>query len=435
LRTLQVKIHDYYQELFRSSEFRKGLIKVYGGDIFSTFIGAVTALLIIRGLAVNDYASYTAFYSIVTLFPLLIGNGVNSALIRFSAEHISKTGQKPLELYLISFILQLSVYLLLGFFLLIFSDGVTNVIFGQKAFDDALRYGLIAGVGILISQAGRGVYNAEERFGSYIKALWLRQILIFSSIAVFFLFKQLSFQRTALIMIIAELSIATIVFCHIFRGARISRIVTALKEKRGLIEEFLSSTGWLIAYFFIVIAFQKFDVFMLSHFSSEEELANYGVAFRYYSLAMIVLASLNAVMLPKFSKAEMQDLGRQRQFTVKWLKATVWLVIPLVVFDLFGNPLFTWLNGMRYENAFYIFVILSSGFWINLMFSPLVHIVMARKAYKFLFFLGLAAFSLNLLGNYNVVPRWGGLGAAFVTVASHGLINITAFFRVLLSTK
>jgi hypothetical protein len=42
---------------------------------------------------------------------------------------------------------------------------------------------------------------------------------------------------------------------------------------------------------------------------------------------------------------------------------------------------------------------------------------------------------MNLIGNYNVVPRWGGFGAAFVTVVSHSLINITALFRVLFSTK
>ncbi len=430
-----MKLQAYYHEFFQSTDFRKGLTKVYGGDILSTFIGAATVLLIIRGLTVDEYASYTALHCIITLTPLLVGYGLNLALVRFSAEYISETGEKPLELYFINFFLQFVLYLIVCILVLLMSDEVTNILFGQKAFDDALRYGLIAGAGTLISQAGRGVYNAEERFGSYIKALWLRQLLILSAISLLFLLKQLSFERTALVFIFAELSVAGIIFYHISRDVNIFKSFFGFKKKSEIIKKFISSTGWLIAFCFVINAFQKFDIFMLSHFSSEEELANYGVAFRYYSFLMIVLISINAIMLPKFSKVEMKDLDRQRQFTFKWLKATVWLVIPLVVFVIYGNPMFIWINGAQYDKAFYMFIILLSGFWLNLMFSPLIHIVMARKAYKFLFLLGVAAFSLNLIGNYSLVPRWGGYGAAFVTVVSLSLINISALFRVLFFTK
>jgi len=435
MKTLLLKFQTYYYEFLGFSDFRRDLVKVYGGDILSTFIGALTALLIIRGLAVNEYASYTAFYSITTLTPLLIGCGINFALVRFSAEYISKTGKKPLELYFINFILQFVLYLIVVIFVLAFSDRVTNILFGQKAFDDALRYGLIAGAGTLITQAGRGVYNAEEKFGNYIRALWLRQLLIFLIILTFFLLNRLTFQHTARIIMFAELTVAGIIFYHISREARAYRSILELKKVSGAIKEFISSTKWLIAYFSIVTAFQKFDVFMLSHFSTEVELANYGVAFRYYSLAMIVLVSLNAVMLPKFSKPDMKDLDRQREFTSKWLKVTVWLFIPFFIFYMFGKPLFLLISGAQYDKAFYMFIVLLFGFWLNMMFSPMVHVVMARKAYKFLFFLGLTAFLWSLAGNYGFVPRWGGIGAACVTVIAYNLIHVTAFFRVIFSER
>lgn len=433
--TLLVKLKDYYHQFFSSSDFRKGLTKVYGGDILSTLIGAATVLLIIRGLTVDEYASYTAFYCIVTLTPLIVGSGINLALVRFSAEYISESGKKPLELYFINFILQFVIYLIVCVAILILSDEVTNILFGQKAYDDALRYGLIAGAGALISQAGRGVYNAEERFGSYIKALWLRQLLIFSAISLLFLLNHLSFEQTALVFIIAELSVAGIIFYHIFRDVHFLKSLIEIKKNSDIIRKFISSTGWLMSFCLVFNSFQRFDVFMLSHFSSEVEIANYGVAFRYYSLAMIVLTSLNAIMLPKFSKVEMKDLVRQKKFTLTWLKTTVWLIIPLVVFVIYGKSLFIWINGAQYDKAFYMFVILLSGFWLNLMFSPLIHVVMARKAYKFLFVLGVAAFLLNLAGNYSLVPRWGGYGAAVVTAVSLNLINLSAFIRVLFFTK
>jgi O-antigen/teichoic acid export membrane protein len=394
-----------------------------------------TALFLIRGLPINDYAAYTAFFSILMLVPWIVGNGVNMALVRFSAEHISRSNEKPVELYVISFIFQLILYLILAITMLLLSDKVSNILFGQKAFASSLRYGLMAGAGYLISQAGRGVYNAEEKFGSYIKALWLRQSLVFLIITLLFLFKELNFHRAAQVVIFVELTVAGIITFHIFRGVDVSRIIRGFKKQFPLIKEFISSTKWLIAYFFVLVAFQKMDIFMLSHFSTENEFANYGVAFRYYSIAMLALSSIHAVLLPKFSRVDMQDLDKQRQFSYKWLKTTVWLIVPLAIVDIFGKSLFVLINGIQYEKAFYMFTIFSVGILLSLMFSPLVQIIMARKAFKFLFLLGLGAFVLNFTGNYLLIPVWGGLGAAFVVILSNGFINIASWLRILYSTK
>jgi len=394
-----------------------------------------TALFIIRGLPINDYAAYTAFFSILMLVPLIVGSGVNMALVRFSAEYISKSNEKPVELYVASFIFQLALYLILAITMLLLSDKVSNILFGQKAFDSSLRYGLIGGAGYLVSQAGRGVYNAEEKFGIYIKTLWLRQTLVFFFIAVLFLLERLNFQRAAQVVTFVELSVAAIITFHVFRGINIAMILKGFRKQSSTIKEFMSSTKWLIAYFFVLVAYQKLDVFMLSHFSSENEFANYGVAFRYYSIAMLALSSIHAVLLPKFSRVDMQDLAKQRQFSYKWIKTTVWLIFPLAIVDIFGKSLFVLVNGIQYEKAFYMFTILSVSILLSLMFSPLVQIIMARKAFKFLFLLGVGAFLLNFAGNYFLIPVWGGLGAALVVILSNGFINIASWLRILYSTK
>jgi O-antigen/teichoic acid export membrane protein len=199
-------------------------------------------------------------------------------------------------------------------------------------------------------------------------------------------------------------------------------VVLFIRGEFGLIKEYLSSTKWLITYFFTLAAFQNLSVFMLSHLSIEEELANYGVAFRYYSIALLLLGSINAVLLPKFSKVEMQDIKRQRMFTLRWLRNMVWLIMPLVITALIGKPLFIWINGNQYEKAFYIFVVFSVGIWLSLMFSPLVNILMSRKEFRFLFIISAVAFILNFTGNYILVPIWGGFGAALVTILSHNLL-------------
>ncbi len=415
-----------------SSILVRNISKVYSGDIISKIIGVGTAILLIRGLDIEDYAAYIAFYGILILIPGLVGNGINMALVRFATESISKTKRRPFELYFISLIFQLVLYILFCFVLFLLSNEVTKLLFGQKPFVLALRYGIIAGLGYLITQAGRVIYQAEERFGYYVKTLWFKQGLTFIFISVLFLLKLLNFYRTAQAMIVIELCVASIITFHIFRGFSFQRSISAFESNLDIIKNFISSTGWLIAYFFMLTSFQRLDIFMLSHFSSAEELANYGVAFKYYSLALLLLGSIHAVLLPMFSKVDMQDPARQRQFVIKWLKTSVWLIIPITIADFLGKSLFIGINGMQYEKAFYIFIAFSIGIWLSLMFSPLVNVLMSRKAFKFLFTLGACALVLNFTGNYFLIPLWGGFGAAVVTICSHGLINGSATVYVMI---
>ena len=372
-------VKDNVHSILKSSSLAKNISKVYGGDVLSKALAVGTLLLLVRGLSVSDYAAYTAFWAISTLIPGLVGNGVNKALVRFSAEYLSITKRRPFELYLVSFIFQIALYVIACSILIPLSDKVTPLLFGRKAFGASLRYGLMAGLGFLLLEAGRSIYQAEERFGIYIKMLWFRQILAFAVIVFLYLARLLNFQSAVQAMVAVNLCVGAVITFHIFKNFGFQRFIDSFHDRFHdrfeLIKDFLSSTGWLIPYFFTLTAFQRLDVFMLSHFSTESELANYGVAFRYYSMALLLLGSIHAVLLPNFSKVEMQEPARQRRFVFKWLKTFVWLIVPIAIADLLGKPLFVWISGAQYERAFYICIVFSFGIWLSLMFSPLVSIL------------------------------------------------------------
>jgi O-antigen/teichoic acid export membrane protein len=429
-----VLFHRYFSGL-RVSSLVRNILKVLSGDILAKIFGVGKILLLIRGLTVNDYAAYTAFFAILTLIPGLVGNGVNLALVRFSAEHISKTAKKPYTLYITSFVFQFITYGLFCIILLLFSQRVTDLLFGMKDYDVALQFGLIAGFGLLVSQVGRSIYQAEERFGLYIRTLWLRQITALVIIFCLFLMNRLNFQNVVLSIIAVELGVGFIITVYIFKNFNFRKVTEIFLGQSDIIRDFLSSTGWLIAYFFALAAFARLDIFMLSHFSTQYELANYGVAFRYYSLALLVLGSIHAVLLPRFSKVDMQNVIKQRQFALKWLRMTVALIVPLGIVLAVSRPLFIWINGAQYARAFYILLIFAIGIWLSLMLSPLVNILRARKAFRFLFLLAVGAFVVNLTGNYFLIPIWGGFGAAIITILSYGLINITSGIRVFSSSR
>lgn len=417
-----VKLIKRYLIVFQVSPLVKNIGKVYGGDILSKASAVGTLLLLVRELSVGEFAFYIAFSTIRSLTPALACGGINMALIRFSAEYMSKESEKPVKLYFLAFIFEVVLFALFSVSLLFISAKISSILFGGAEYVAPFRYGLLAGVGFLLVEAGRSVYQAEERFNLYVLSLWIRQALIFLFVVSLSLTKKLSFSNTALAISIVDLMVGATVAYDVLREARPRDAFAFMHRELGLVKDFFSSTKWLIGYLFALATLSRLNVFMLSHLSTEEELANYGVAYRYYSLVLLLLGSIHAVLRPKFSRVEMQDVERQRSFTLRWLRYTIWLFFPLAIADLIGKPVFTWLNGGQYEKAFYVFVVFSVGIWFSLMFSPLSNVLMSRKKFRFLFFLALVGLAANFTSNYLAIPLWGGYGAALVTVLSYNIV-------------
>jgi O-antigen/teichoic acid export membrane protein len=159
------------------------------------------------------------------------------------------------------------------------------------------------------------------------------------------------------------------------------------------------------------------------------------VAGRFYSSALLLLSSIHAVLAPRFANVEMLDHEKQRRFTTKWLRITLWLPLPVLGGLVLGQPLFLWVVGEQYERSFLILLVLSVGLCLSLAFSPIVNVLMARKEFKFVFGLGVLALALNVIGNLSLIPRWGGVGAAAITVVTHATVNGLSVLKVLRPPK
>ena len=419
-----------FWRMVRGSSWAMNITKVYAGEIASKFFAGITVIVLVRSLNTQDYAAFIAFYTIMFLIPGLIGGGINLALIRFASERLSRSGSRSMTLYLLSFLFQVLLFFVVGILLIVLKEQFTKLLFGDQAFNSALILGLFGGFGYLILKAGISVYQAEEKFITTIVLNLLLQAVKFITLLCLLAFNLLYYTTAAVAIVVTQLVFAALVCCHIFKNHNPVAVFRSFSSCREDIKVFMSSTVWLIAYIFTLTAFQRLDVFMLSHFSSAEELAVYGVSFQYYALALMALGAVHSVLLPKFSKVEMQDPSAQTRFVSRWLRISVWLLFPIMLVNLFGKPIFLWVNGEVYERSFEIFTVFSLGIWLSLMFSPLVNILMARSDFLFLFFTAILALALNMVGNYFFIPLWGGYAAAWVTVLSHALIQLLIFVRI-----
>jgi O-antigen/teichoic acid export membrane protein len=209
------------------------------------------------------------------------------------------------------------------------------------------------------------------------------------------------------------------------------RILQWIIPKKPLLSEFFSASLWLIAYGVTLAIMSRMSVLMLSHFSTQEELANYGVGFQYYSIGIMMLGSIQAVLRPKFSRIEMQSVHRQREFLIAWLRISFWVSLPLLIFILIGKTPFIYINGIQYKKAFFVLTILSVGIWLSIMLSPLVNILWSRKDFKFLFLVSVFALFINILVNFIGVKMWGSVGAAIAVVITHNFaLQLPILWRV-----
>lgn len=413
------------KQRWRYSPTARRIALVYSGDLVSKILAVVTTILLIRGLTTVDYASYIAFISIAGLSASLVGSGINNALVRFSAEQFSRTGTRPYTLNLLSVAVQMGFFLCLFVTIALFSEKTSSIILGSTEYANIVTASLFLGFGILLIEAGRSMLQAEERFKQFTVVLWLKNGGTLVVVGGLWIIHKLSFESVAFglsaLYLTIGLPLTALGTYGVFK-IKAGSLESDFKASPNLLRDFFSATGWLIAYGFTLTAFSRIDIMLLSRYSEHSELAIYGVALQYYSLAILLLSSIQAVLRTKFSRVDMQDKNQQRRFLRDWLRLTAWGWVPLLGLILFGKPIFVLLNGQEYESAFIIFCIMSFGVWLSLMFSPLVNILIGRKDFKFLFGLGLVAFSFSLLANYVGIRNWGALGAAIALVLTHNLV-------------
>jgi len=405
------------------SKTGKNIITVYSADIVSTVIGAGIAILLIRNLSEFDYGLYTNFMAVLSLVTGIIASSINWITTRISTEYISVYKRIPSHIYGISLFFQ-TLFL---FFLLIViipnSVKLSKLFFRSDLYSKAILLGVIASIGFILIEIARVIFQSSEKFKGYGILKIVKQLLLL--VGIFFLqtTQKLNFLYVAFLWIIVLFILGIVLFFFLKRYISFSFGISEIKK-------FLKGIEGLIIYFLFLSLFNRLDVLMLSRFRSIEEVAVYGVAFKYYSLILLGLGSIHAVLLPKFSKVDYKNLEKQKDFVNRWIKLSSFVIIPIGILIMRATPLMNFLNGPKYAGSIFPFQLFCISIIISLMFSPIINILIAREDYSFLALLGFIAFSLNFIGNYFFIPLYGIVGATIVTIVSFGIINIFSYLKI-----
>jgi len=405
--------------------FFRRLALVSVGDLAAKGFTALTVIFLIRSLGETEYAHYVSIEAVAFLLMEIVSSGLNIALVRSLSFQYSRFRKIDLRLPFRLFLFESTAIALVGLIAWLYPQLLAVLLLGKAQAVYEVQWGVFYALALVSFQMSRALFQAVENFRFYTFLLLLRQgglfLLIVLSAGLNFLTVPL------LIFFLIGMNILTA-----FLGWIKIRSSERFSDPNSVwFWPFLRQAGWLIGYFVILAIIARLDILSVSRYTSTLELAEYGTAVRYYSMGLLFLGSIHAVLLPRFARAEMQIPEVQSRFMRQWFLSTFWVIIPILIFDLKGEALFVWLNGGKYAEAFPVWIVFSVGIWLSLMLSPLVNILIGQQRYRWLFVVSLFSLIFALTGYTVAVPRWGGVGAAAVAVISQFLINFGAFMGLL----
>lgn len=166
--------------------------------------------------------------------------------------------------------------------------------------------------------------------------------------------------------------------------------------------------------------YTRLDVVMLGQMAPPSALGLYSAAYKPINLAVAFGNTVAGVLLPLMAAEPRGGTPPAFARAMRWL----WAAAPGMAVCVSGlaGPVLRALFGAEFAAAAPILVVLAWSAAANWLYAPLAISLQARdRERSWLLSLALAAL-VNGVGNLWAIPRWGGLGAAGVTLASETLL-------------
>lgn len=199
-----------------------------------------------------------------------------------------------------------------------------------------------------------------------------------------------------------------------------------LRDVRIPAREILGLTIPLLTTDLVVVLIGASDVLLLGYFRDAAAVAGLAVVKPIAELNQIALVSFALLFVPLasrlFARGDRHGLNELYWQTAAWV-AVISFPILAITF-LLAEPLVTLLYGGRYEDSGILLAVLALGFYLqaSLGFNGTTLMVFGRVRY----IVGLNCLTVlaNLTLNLILIPRYGALGAAAGTSATHGIHNL-----------
>jgi O-antigen/teichoic acid export membrane protein len=384
------------------------------GKIITALAGLATYALIARLLPPSELGVYSIAYSMVLLGGTVGTLGLNNTVVRMVAESMGlnqpgRARQIVKQVFILSgfgALLIGSIYWLAG--------GMIAAQFLKLPRHSAVSVLICAWMIVaifqqLVSETFRGFH--EVSWATIVGGLASGLIFI-GGLGTIWLAGQ---ATLAAVLICAVGSVAaTVAAGGLVLFKKVSKLPKQAGAKDGVtLVEALHVSWPLMVTNLTHFAVTQADVWILSAFRSQEELAIYSAAARLITLVVMPLVLLNAVIPPIIAELHVQGKKAALETTLRSTAALAGLpaLIVLLAFVFLGKPILALIYGEFFVKGAAILAILSCGQIVNV-------------------WAGSCAITLVMTGNQNsrmaiaIASAAGAIGGGVWAVQTHGMIGV-----------
>ena len=395
------------------SSIQKGVSDFLFVSLAKVLNGGLTILfniLLLRYLGPEQFGVFSLCVVVILFADGTIGSALDMGVMRLSTDrHRTRFDLGFYDVEIAALVLKIIITLLISLLLFIGSDVLSNLLFHQGSHGQVIWLTMIAASGLLLLRTLQTHCQLSGMFGFYSIADFLHTFLKFGGIGFILVMWSAKLEYILFAFALAPLSVAVVGLAVFFVKSSVH-----WGEQSQAMKELIRFVKWIILTYIITASVSRLDIFLLSRFSSLEELGIFSSGLIFASipelLGSYMAVVLNPRVLPYYRDGRF--LSFFRHFQLFCLAGSLF-VMGVAYFAI--DPLCEILFPSSYSGAAAVFLALLPGSLITMAVFPLTlpFLLYVRPR----FFLVMDCLSLPILFALYIpaIEQHDALGAAWVT--------------------
>jgi O-antigen/teichoic acid export membrane protein len=398
--------------IFKNSSwllFAQSLIKI---------ISFIYTIFLARTLGVEDFGYLVAALAYFSVFSSIADFGFNRYLIREGSKDTTQ-----LSTYLSSTLL-LRLVVTCGLFASF--SVILYLIDSDKLRVNLSLLAVLAVIPQSIAQTFDGVLVALEKLK--LSAIGLLSLSITTTfLGIYLVSNGYSTYGALSALVIGQLVYVAVNFLLIYsKSVRLNRRINAIHLKEVLIGSLPYGILGVLG-----LLYFRIDSVLLSYLRGPVETGLYGAAYRFLEAIVFVPSAFAAALFPVLSRLDDSNFSEIKKIYHKTLKLFTALAVLLTISYYFILPLvIQWLLP-QYEESIPVVKVLALTIPFMFLHIPgAVVLTSTRRYLRPVIYLSIVTLAFNVVANLIFIPKYGLMGASWVTVLSEAL-SFVVFYLLL----
>ncbi len=406
--------------MFHERSIKEKLIKggawAFFGKLAAAFAGLVVNALLARLLTLEEMGAYFLIFSLVSVAAIIAQVGMTQTVVKLIAESMAtdRPGRGRQTVVLALRIVGVGGVAVACFLAFGAAQWLSQNLFNSRAMASVgglvALWALILSVQQLLAEIYRGFHDI--RLATIFGGLATSVLSMFLFLILWLVSGQSNLEH--ILMLTLGAGFSSVLFSSLFLWTKLAKLPLSEGSSMTLLRD-IRDTAWpifLINLFYVVLL--QADLWIVGLYSTQDEVALYGVAARTVSMVVLPLMIINAVLPPVI--AEMFAKGRLEELEVNLRVLATYAGIPSIVllgaFVFFGDIILAMLFGASYQEAAIILAMLSLGQLANVWAGSNGLVLINTGQQLTMMFISLGTGLLMVSLAYLVVGSYGGVGVA-----------------------